>query len=104
SVTTWNGTVSINDSALTSTISTATRQVGETVGSYNVTAATFTAPSANYNAPTLTGTPTLTISKASLTGSIANQSKVYGANDPALSGIGVTLGGIVNNPSIVTWN
>ena len=52
----------------------------------------------------MAGSPTLTITQASLTGSIANQTKVYGSNDPALSGIGVTLNGIINNPAISTWN
>ena len=63
-----------------------TRAVGENVGAYNITAAAFNAltgtSAGNYNAPTFTGTPTLTINTAALTGSIANQTKVYGANDP----------------------
>jgi MBG domain (YGX type) len=29
---------------------------------------------------------------------------VYGADDPTLAGIGVTLGGLVVNPAVVTWN
>ena len=71
------------------TLASLTRTAGETVGSspYNITAATFNAltgtAAGNYNAPTFTGTPTLTITKATLTGSIANQTKVYGANDPS---------------------
>jgi DNA/RNA-binding domain of Phe-tRNA-synthetase-like protein len=106
SISTWNGTASINDSALTSTVTALTRTAGELVSGspYSITSATFSAPSGNYNAPTLTGSPTLSITKASLTASIANQTKVYGANDPTLSGISVTLGGVINNPSIVTWN
>ena len=46
----------------------------------------------------------LTISPASLTGTIANQTKVYGADDPSLAGIGVTLTGLVVNPAVSTWN
>ena len=59
-----------------------TRAAGENVGSYNITAGTFTAPSANYSAPSFTGTPTLTINTAALTASVANQTKTYGADDP----------------------
>ncbi len=103
-IVTWNGNVSIDDSALTSSVTSLTRQVGENVGTRNITASVFSAPSSNYNAPSFSGEPTLSISAANLTGSIENQSKVYGANDPALAGIGVTLGGIINNPAIVTWN
>src|SRR5205823_1204589 len=95
-VSTWNGNVAVNDSALTSNVTALTRATGENVGSYNITAGTFTTPSTNYSSPVFTGTPTLAISTASLTGSIANQSKVYGANDPTLSGINVTLGGLIN--------
>src|SRR4051812_49912481 len=57
---------------------------GENVGVRNITGGVFSAASANYSAPSLTGSPTLTISQASLTGAIANQSKVYGADDPTL--------------------
>ena len=64
---------------------------------------TFSAASANYSAPTLTGTPTLTIGQASLTGTIANQNKLYGEDDPALGGIGVSLTGLVNR-TVSTWN
>ena len=39
-----------------------------------------------------------------MTGTIANQTKVYGANDPLLSGIAVNLGGVINNGAISTWN
>ena len=35
------------------------------------------------------------ISQAALTGTIANQTKTYGQNDPALAGIAVNLGGVV---------
>jgi hypothetical protein len=35
---------------------------------------------------------------------VTNQTKVYGANDPALGTVGVTLGGLINNPAISTWN
>src|SRR5438045_4323107 len=95
-VVTWNGNVSIDDSALTSSVTSLTRAVSEAVGTHAITAGTFTAPSSNYFAPTFTGSPILTITKASLTGSIANQSKVYGTDDPSLAGIAVTLNGIIN--------
>ena len=38
-----------------------------------------------------------------MTASIANQSKIYGADDPALSGINVALGGVINR-TVSTWN
>src|SRR5208283_6098132 len=47
---------------------------------------------------------TLTVTPAALSATIANQNKGYGANDPALGGIGVTLNGVIDNPAIVTWN
>ncbi|MDR3478401.1 MAG: filamentous hemagglutinin N-terminal domain-containing protein, partial [Gammaproteobacteria bacterium] len=111
SITTWSGTASINDTGnVGTTLASLTRAAGENVSGspYAINAATFNAlagsAAGNYNIPTFTGSPTLTITKASLTGTIANQTKVYGANDPTLSGIGVTLGGVINNPAIVTWN
>ncbi|HXZ95946.1 MAG TPA: MBG domain-containing protein, partial [Burkholderiales bacterium] len=111
-VTDWNGNVtSLNDTGnVATTLASLTRVPGELVSGspYAITAAGFNAltgsAAGNYNAPSFSGSPTLTISKANLTGSIASQSKVYGTDDPALGGIGVTLSGLVNNPSIVTWN
>jgi len=102
-VSTWGGNVVVNDSALTSTASALTRAGGESVGAYNITAGTFSTPSTNYSAPTFTGTPTLTIGTASLTASVANQNKVYGADDPSLAGIAVTMGGAINR-TVSNWN
>ncbi|MBA3662230.1 MAG: autotransporter-associated beta strand repeat-containing protein, partial [Gammaproteobacteria bacterium] len=109
-VTTWNGSVALNDSsAVATSLTTLTRVAGEVVSGspYAITAASFNAltgsAASNYNAPSFIGSPTLTVTPASLTGSIANQTKVYGANDPTLSGIGVTLNGLINR-SVSTWN
>ena len=105
-VTNWNGTnPAIDDSALTSTVTSLTRNAGETVagGPYTITAGSFTTPSTNYAAPSFTGTPTLAITTKSLTGAIGNQTKVYGADDPTLGGIGVTLTGLVNR-TVTNWN
>src|SRR5262249_61641119 len=61
-IVTWNGTVSgINDTgAVATTLASLTRDVGETVGSYNITAATFNAltggSASNYSGPSFTGT------------------------------------------------
>ncbi len=113
SVTNWMGSSTvINDttgSQLAVTLASLVRAVGENVGSYNITGSTFNAYSGasagNYNLiNSLTGSPTLSITPATLTASIANQSKVYGANDPSLSGITVNLGGVINNANISTWN
>src|SRR6185312_5983656 len=110
-ISTWNGTVSINDTAnVAASLASLTRVVGETVSAspYAINAASFNAltgsAAGNYTAPTLSGTPTLAITKASLTGSIANQTKVYGADDPTLSSINVTLNGVINNAAVNTWN
>src|SRR5262249_28669536 len=50
--------------------------------------------------------PHLTITQKSVTGVLTdpNQTKVYGSDDPALAGIGVTVTGLVVNPAVVTWN
>ena len=76
----------INDTGnVSTTLSSLTRTAGELVSGspYNITAGTFNALTGsaadNYNAPTVTGSPTLTISPALLTGTIANQTKVYRA-------------------------
>src|SRR4051812_49777014 len=103
-VVTWNGNFAINDSALSSSVTSLARVAGEYVGVSNMHGGVSSAASSNVSASSLTGSPTLTISQASLTGAIANQSKVYGADDPTLAGIGVTLTGLVNNPAVVTWN
>ena len=101
----------INDTGnVSTTLASLSRVSGETVSSspYSVTGATYNALSGsaanNYSAPTgLTGSPTLTITQASLTGSMANQTKVYGTNDPSLSSINVTLGGEVHT-TVTNWN
>ena len=96
--------ITIDDSGLASSWSLATisRAANENVGTYGITSLTFTAPSSNYNAPSLLGSPSLTIQPANLTGSIANQFKTYGANDPLASGISVTLGGLINQ-AVNVW-
>ncbi|WP_175597124.1 MBG domain-containing protein [Peristeroidobacter soli] len=108
SVVTWDGTINVNDTGnVSTTLASLTRQAGEDVGTRNITAATFTAltgsRAGNYTAPTLNGTPTLTISAAPLSATVANQTKVYGNADPALAGITPTLNGLINR-SVTTWN
>src|SRR5204863_1844 len=109
-VTTWNGNVNVDDTGnVATTLSSLTRDAGETfAGSpYNITAAAFNSltgsAAGNYNGPSFTGSPTLSITKANLTGSIANQTKINGTDDPTLAGIGVTLGGVINR-TVTTWN
>ena len=46
---------------------------------------------------------TLTITLAPLTATIASQTKVYGADDPALSGITFIVTGLINR-TVATWN
>jgi len=68
-------------------------------------AVTLSASNGNYaKSFDTTNSPQLAITQAALAGTIANQSKTYGAADPALPGIAVALAGLVNNPVIVTWN
>jgi hypothetical protein len=108
-VVTWNGTVAVNDSAVTGTAASLARTPGENVGSYNITngSATLSASGGNYTQSfSAANGPTLAITRAALTVSLTSpaQTKVYGANDPTLGGIGMTLSGLVNNPAVVTWN
>lgn len=101
---------SIDDTAaVLTTLASLSRQAGENVGSYNVTGGTLAtlsgAAAGNYSGATLdtTGT-TLSITQAgALTGTIADQTKTYGTNDPALAGIPVSLSGLVN-ATVSTWN
>src|SRR5438046_4473179 len=87
-----------------SSVTSLVRQAGENVGTRNITSGIFAAASSNYSAPTLFGTPTLSITPASLSASIANQTKVYGADDPSVSGIAVTLNGLINHYTITSNN
>src|ERR1019366_1029585 len=110
-IVTWNGNVAVNDTGnVTTSLASLARTAGEVVSGspYSITSGTLNAlggsAAGNYTAVLSTVGDTLTVTPASLTGTIASQTKVYGQNDPALGGIGVTLGGVVNNPAIVTWN
>src|SRR5439155_24847259 len=74
---------------------------------YSITPATFNSLSksaaTNDIYPTSLHDALPIFNAASLTGSITNQSKTYGSDDPSLSGIAVTLTGIVNR-TVSTWN
>jgi hypothetical protein len=109
-VVTWNGTVAVNDSAVTGTAASLTRAAGENVGSYNITngSATLSASGGNYTQSfSAANSPKLTITTAPLAVSLTNpnQTKVYGANDPTLGGTGIamTLTGLVNR-TVTDWN
>ena len=102
-----DNTTDINDTSaakVATTLNTLTRNVGENVGSYNITAATFNAltgtSAGNYNTPSFVLGNTLTINKANLTGAVANQSKIYGTSDPALPS--VILGGQIKT-TVTDW-
>ena len=111
SVTTWNSAtpVAVDGTDVGVTLASLTRTAGETVvgGPYAITGGTLNAltggAASNYTASLDTTGNTLTITPASLTGTISSQSKTYGTDDPSLSGITVTLGGVVNT-SVTTWN
>src|SRR5260221_78129 len=53
----------------------------------------------------LSNTPDLSITTTTATGTITTpaQTKVYGTNAPALGGIGITTGTVVNT-SVTNWN
>jgi mucin-19 len=72
---------------------------GESVGARAITQGTF-ASNAGYNISFVTGNA-LTITQASLTASIANQNKIYGADDPVLPS--ASLNGLVNR-TVTTWD
>src|SRR6185436_10491548 len=91
-------TYGTNDPSVNATTPTFTGRVNRSVTDWNntVTAIDYTT-TVNPNAHVLNVTP------AALTGSITNQTKVYGADDPTLSGIAVSLGGLVNG-TVTDWN
>ena len=109
-VTDINGNVTpINDTVnVTAGLASLTRNAGENVGGYAITGGTVSAltgiAAGNYSGASLsTAGNTLTINPATLTASIADQTKTYAANDPAVGTIAVTLGGAVNT-SVTDWN
>ncbi|WP_246038936.1 beta strand repeat-containing protein [Peristeroidobacter soli] len=107
SVGTWNGAVTVNDAAAVAvTVANIDRVAGEDVGTRTITNVTFNAltgsAAGNYLAPTLSGAPTLIITPAPLTATLADQTKVYGNTDPDLSSIPVTLQPV--NRSVTTWD
>ncbi|WP_129778136.1 MBG domain-containing protein [Peristeroidobacter soli] len=107
-VTDLNGNVTnIDDRAATSvSLTSLTREIGESVGTRAVTGVTFSALSgsaaSNYTGPTLSGSPVLTITQAPLNVSIPNQTKVYGQDDPSLAGIILNITPV--NRTVSTWN
>ncbi len=102
------GTVAINDTGnVSASVTGLTRAAGENVGTYNITGVTLSTPTGsaagNYSSSaTVTGSATLTIGKVNLTGTIANQTKIYGNDDPSLASITPILSGV--NRSVSTWN
>src|SRR6185436_9528132 len=106
SVTDWNNTVTAIDDTTAGaiTLSSLTRTAGENVGPYNILSGTAGGTAiGNYTATVNPNAHVLNVTPAALTGSITNQTKVYGADDPTLSGIAVSLGGLVNG-TVTDWN
>jgi hypothetical protein len=83
-VSTWNGNVAVSDGALISNATSLARAVGENVGSYAITGGTFTAPTANYNAPAFDGSnsPALAITPAPLTIRADDKTRDVGLSNP----------------------
>src|SRR5205085_392726 len=85
----------IDDTSTTnvaSSLAALARVRGLTVASYSIYAFPFyaltgTAAGNYFNLTSLSGSPTLSITKATLTGTIANQTKVYGSDDPTLPNV-----------------
>ena len=102
-VSTWNGTVAIDDSALSSSVTSLARQVGENVGVRTITAGMVTAASGNYSAPTLVTGSTLTIRPAPLTATWRTRPKSTGRRSGARGHRG-DVEGARRNPAVVTWN
>jgi hypothetical protein len=65
----------------------------------------FSTPSGNYNGPTLTGSPTLTVSAAPVlnVSLIGTPGKLYGGTDPLPGGASVSIVGAVN-ATVTDWN
>src|SRR6185436_7792424 len=106
SVTDWNNTVTAIDDTTAGaiTLSSLTRTAGENVGPYNILSGTAGGTAiGNYTATVNPNAHVLNVTPAALTGTITNQTKVYGADDPTLSGIAVSLGGLVNG-TVTDWN
>src|SRR5260370_21905259 len=87
------------------TLASLIRAMGESVASYAITGASVNAltgaAAGNYTAvSSLSGSNTLTITPATLSGSIANQTKVYGTDDPSLPS--VSLSGQVHR-TVTDW-
>src|SRR5205807_1838364 len=104
-VATWNGAVSVNDSALTSQATSLTRAPGETVagGPYAITAGAFTAASTNYSAPRSEERREGKVTTAWLSAQVTSQAKAYSSDDPMLGVVPVTLSGLVDT-AVTTWN
>jgi MBG domain (YGX type)/Repeats of unknown function (DUF5649) len=100
----------VNGDTVTASLASLTRIAGESVagGPYAITAGTLNAlggaDAGNYTASfSVANGPTLTITQKAMTATIGNQSKTYGADDPSLSTIPMTLAGVVNR-TVATWN
>src|SRR5262245_66650969 len=88
-VSTWNGNVVVNDTNnVSASVASLTRNAGETVGSYNITAGTFTlggSSSGNYSGASFTGSPTLTINQAGRSEERRVGKEPRGADEPSLA-------------------
>ena len=87
------------DTATSAGLTSFSRVAGESVGARAITQGTF-ASNAGYNISFVTGNA-LTITQASLTASIPNQNKIYGADDPVLPS--ASLNGLVVR-TVATWD
>src|SRR5262249_14917712 len=106
-VSTWNGNVVVNDTNnVSASVASLTRNAGENVGSYNITAGTFPlagSSAGNYSGASFTYSPTFAPNLPSLPTRRATDLKTYGADDPSLAGITPALAGVINR-TVSTWN
>jgi hypothetical protein len=104
-VSTWNGTVAVNDSAVTGTAASLTRGAGENVGSYNVTngSAVLSASGGNYTQSfSAANSPVLAITPAPLTIAADDKSRPSGLPNPPFT---ATYSGLVQGANnVASWN
>jgi hypothetical protein len=102
---TWNGTVAVNDSAVTGTAASLTRVAGENVGSYNITngRANLSGSAGNYTQSfSAANSPVLTITPKPLTITADNASRPVGVPNPPFT---ATYSGLVRGSNnVATWN
>jgi len=82
----WNGSAAVNDRWDEQHGDEPDRAAGEDVASYAITAGSFTTPERQLQRADLGGGQHAGDHASALTATVANQTKTYGVDDPALAG------------------